>query len=224
MALPAPRSLLSISRRPQSLSTTSLTGHFTDMHLSGEPSAQQTPRSLLSISLQPQNLSMTSITGRLDDMRLLEETPIAPLQCEGAAVSSSEVQKEDTTQLILWCSRKGNGQCDWHFFYRSGTPWSVIARIVSGHHHFCPMPPYVSEILVMSIVANTAVVVLIHSPVHRPPLLQERPNLYLSHVDLIPSKGCALPRLARRSRKKHLPKIPYKSFRIYGLYLSVQSS
>ncbi len=147
MALPAPRSLLSISRRPQSLSTTSLTGHFTDMRLSGEPSAQQAPRSLLSISLQPQNLSMTSITGRLDDMQLLEETPIAPLQCEGAAVSSSEVQKEDTTQLVLCCSRKGNGQCDWHFFYRSGTPWSVIARIVSGHHHFCPMPPYVSEIL-----------------------------------------------------------------------------
>ncbi|KAK0448230.1 hypothetical protein EV421DRAFT_118355 [Armillaria borealis] len=145
MALPAPRSLLSLSRRPQSLSTTSLTGHFTDMRLSGEPSTQQASRSLLSISLQPQNLSMTSITGRLDDMQLLEETPIALLQCEGAAISSSEVQREDTTQLILCCSRKGNGQCDWHFFYQSGTPWSVIARIVSGHHHFCPMPPANSQ-------------------------------------------------------------------------------
>ncbi len=76
----------------------------------------------------------------------------------------------------------------------------------------------------MSILANTSVVVLIRSPVHRPPFLQERPNLRLSHVDLIPSKRCALPRLARRSRKKHLPKIPYKSFRVYGLYPSVQSS
>ncbi|KAK0191729.1 hypothetical protein F5146DRAFT_612358 [Armillaria mellea] len=141
VALPASRSLFSISRQPQSLSTTSLTGHFTDMRLSGGPSAQHAPRSLLSISSQPQNLSMSSIAGHFDDMRLLEEAPIVPLQCEGATISNSEVQREDTTQLVLCCARKEDSQCDWHFFYRSRTPWSVIAPIVSGHHHFCPMSP-----------------------------------------------------------------------------------
>ncbi|KAK0205792.1 hypothetical protein DFS33DRAFT_532227 [Desarmillaria ectypa] len=141
VALSTPRSLLSNSCQPQSLSMTSITGHFTDMRLSGElPSAQQTPRSLYSISRQLQNLSMTSVTGHFDDMRLLDEALIAPLQREGARIPSSEVQKEDTTQLVLRCS-KGEDQCHWHFFYRSGTPWSVLSRIISGHHHFCPMPP-----------------------------------------------------------------------------------
>ncbi|KAK0231615.1 hypothetical protein IW262DRAFT_495071 [Armillaria fumosa] len=145
VALPAPRSLLSVSRQPQSLSATSLTGHFTSMRLSGDPSAQRAPRSLLSISSESQNLSMSSVASHFDDMRLLEETPISPLQCEGATISDSEVQKEKTSQLVLRCARKDNNQCDWHFFYRSGTPWSVIAPIVSGHHHFCPMPPPTSQ-------------------------------------------------------------------------------
>ncbi|KAK0492721.1 hypothetical protein EDD18DRAFT_1409301 [Armillaria luteobubalina] len=84
---------------------------------------------------------MSSVTGHFDDMRLLKETPSPPLQCEGDAISGSEVRKEETPLLVLRCARKDNNQCDWHFFYRSGTPWSVIAPIVSGHHHFCPMPP-----------------------------------------------------------------------------------
>ncbi|KAK0455639.1 uncharacterized protein EV420DRAFT_1481101 [Desarmillaria tabescens] len=141
VALPNPRSLLSISRQPQSLSMTSVTGHFTDMRLSKEPSSvQQAPRSLLSISWMPQNLSMTSVMGHFDDMRLLDKAPIAPLQCEDTGLSSSEVQKKSPTQLVLRCSKAGY-QCDWHFFYRYGTPWSVLSRIIWGHHHFCPMPP-----------------------------------------------------------------------------------
>ncbi|KAK0490226.1 hypothetical protein IW261DRAFT_1601127 [Armillaria novae-zelandiae] len=144
--LPAPRSLLSISRQPQSLSTTSLMGHFTDMRLAGDPLAKRAPRSLLSISSQSQNISMSSVTGHFDDMRLLKETYIPPLQCESSAISCPEVQKEETlVQLVLRCARKDNNQCNWHFFYQPGTPWSVIAPIVSGHHHFCPMSPPTSQ-------------------------------------------------------------------------------
>ncbi|KAG7441571.1 uncharacterized protein BT62DRAFT_923176 [Guyanagaster necrorhizus] len=142
VALLAPRSLLSISQQPQSHSMTSIPGHFTGMSLSGEPpSAQQAPRSLLSISRQPQYLSMASVTGHFDGMRSLDEASIASLQRDNAEIPTSHVREEDPPHLTLWCS-EGADQCHWHFFYIPGTPWSIISRIVSGHHHFCPMTPF----------------------------------------------------------------------------------
>ncbi|KAK0476590.1 hypothetical protein EDD18DRAFT_1383261 [Armillaria luteobubalina] len=81
---------------------------------------------------------MSSVTGHFDDMRLLKETPSPPLQCEGDAISGSEVRKEETPLLVLRCARKDNNQCDWHFFYRSGDTLVCYRSHCIGASSFLP--------------------------------------------------------------------------------------